>query len=198
MTSILFGPPASVRLQVNSSSAYVTACATPPTEEMNRARDAVFRAENNAEAVTYAGNILIRARDALTRMQNEADAKRYDAAKNYAAEAVALAERAEAEGKTGAVRGRDEAAAILNSLPGLLSETTNSLNAARQVDNIILDFNALSGELDSARRTYGEAQQSLLADDFRDAVAKSQDVRSRLSDINSRITGASIATSRKM
>ena len=175
----------------------LTACSTPPTEDMNKAQDAVFRAENDVDAVTYAGNTLIRARDALNRMKSEAEAKRYDAAKNYAAEAIALAERAEAEGKAGASRARDEAAALLNSIPGLLAETTNSLNAARQAGNIALDFNDLSGDLDSARRTYGEAQQSLLVENFRDAANKGQDVRSRLSGINARITDASIAVARK-
>jgi hypothetical protein len=175
----------------------LAACSMPPKEEMNKAQDTVLRAENDADAVGYAGNTLIRARDALTRMQNEADAKRYDAAKNYAAEAIALAERAETEGKTGAARAREEASALLSGLSGSLAETTTSLSAARNVENMVLDFNALSNELDSARRGYGEAEQSLQANDFRDAAAKGQNVRSQLADINAALTGAGIATSRK-
>ena len=175
----------------------LAACAMPPTEEMNRAQDAVIRAENDADAVKYAGNTLIRASDALTRMQSEADAKRYDAAKNYAAEAITNAERAIADGKTGAARAKDEATLLLNSLPGPLAETASALSAARQVKNINLDFEALSGDLDSARRTYGEAQQNLAANNYRDAIIKGQSVRSALSDINARISEAAVETSRK-
>ena len=76
----------------------LAACAAPPTEEMERAQDAVARAENNANAVRYASNTLVRARDALGRMQIEADARRYDAARSLAAEAIELAERAIDEG----------------------------------------------------------------------------------------------------
>ncbi|MDR2102358.1 MAG: DUF4398 domain-containing protein, partial [Treponema sp.] len=69
-------------------------CAKPPTEEMNNAAAAVTRAENDADAVTYAGNLLVRARDTLTRMQIEAEAKRYDAARALAAEAISAADKA--------------------------------------------------------------------------------------------------------
>ena len=175
----------------------LAACAMPPTEEMNRAQDAVIRAENDADTVNYAGNTLNRARDALTRMQSEADSKRYDAAKNYAAEAVSAAERALSEGKTGAARAKDEAWLLVNSLQGPLTETSAALNAARQVPNLILDFDTLSGDLDTAYRTHDEAQQSLAADNYRDAVTKAQNVRSLLSDINVRITEAAVETSRK-
>ena len=176
-----------------------SSCAKPPTEEMNKAHDAVIRAENDADAVTYAGSTLLRARDALARMQSEADAKRYDAAKNFAAEAVAAAEKAIEDGKTGAARARDEAANLVNSLSGPLAETSNALDAARQVKNLNLNLNldSLSGDLDLARQTYDRARQNLAANNYKEAITNGQNVRSTLAGINARLTEAAQAVSRK-
>ena len=178
-------------------SCILSACARPPTEEMKKAEDAVTIAEHDADAVTYAPNTLMNARDAITKMYSEADAKRYESAKNYAAEAISSAERAINDGRTGAIRAREEAANLINSLGGLIKETTDALNAARQVPNIQLDFDALSWNLDASRRLYDDARQSLQDNNFRDAVAKAENARSLLSGINVRITEAVQATSRK-
>ena len=178
-------------------SLILAACSLPPTEEMNRALDAVTRAENDANAVAYAPNALIRAREALTRMQSEADAKRYDAAKNHAFEAISNAERAIADGKTGLARARDEAMSLINSLSGPLAETAGAINAARQVQNIQLDLDALSRDMGFARRTYDDARQSFQDDNYMDAIARAQAVRSILSGINARINEAAQATTRK-
>ena len=172
-------------------------CSTPPTEEMQRAQDAVIRAESDADAVVHSGNTLVRARDALDRMHSEAEAKRYDAAKNYDAEAISDAEKAIADGKTGAARASDEAANLINSLAGPLAETAAALNAARSVEGIQLDFDSLSRDMSLAQSTYDEAWQSFNADNYRDAIEKGQAVRSMLSDINAKITDAAIVTSRK-
>ena len=175
---------------------FLAACATPPTDDMNKAHDAVTRAENDPDAVTYAANTLVRARDSLNRMQGEADAKRYDSAKNLANEAVNYAERAIADGRAGATRAREDAANLLNSLQTPLAETANSLETARQ-NNMKLDYDELSGDLASANRTYNEGRQSLQANNFPDATAKAHTVRNQLSDINAKITDAVIEVARK-
>ena len=175
----------------------LSGCATPPTEEMNRAHDAVIRAENDANAVTYAPNTLIRARDALARMQSEADAKRYDAARDFAAEAISNAERAIAEGRTGAERARTEAANLINSVQGLLAETTDSLNTARERREVPLDFNALSGELDVARQTFNNAQQNFQNDNYHGAITDGQTARSLLGNINAQLNDAVQIIARK-
>ena len=167
---------------------FVFSCSAPPKEEMEKAHDAVIRAENDADAVMYAPTILVRARDALTRMQNEADAKRYDAAKTYAAEAVMQAERAINEGQAGAARTKTEAENLLSSLSGPLAETSSALDAAWNVDKVLLDFTALSTNLETARKTYNEALQSLQKNNYRDAISQGQTVRSLLADINSALT----------
>ncbi|MCL2129311.1 MAG: DUF4398 domain-containing protein [Treponema sp.] len=174
----------------------ITACATPPTEEMNMAKDAVVRAENDADAVAYAPNLLVRARDALTKMQNEANNKRYDSAKNFANEAVNYAERAISEGRAGAARAREEAANLVNGLQTPLAETANALDNAQRND-IILDYDGLSSDLDTANQTYDNAKQSLQADDYPRAITQGQNVRSMLNDINSSISQGAQAASRK-
>ena len=167
---------------------FLCACSTPPKEEMEKANNAVTRAENDADAVTYASSILVRARDALTRMQNEADAKRYDAAKSFAAEAVMQAERAIVEGKAGAARAKDEAENLVNSLSGPITETGNALDAAWKTEKLRLDFAALTADMEAARRTYDTARQSLQANRYRDAISQGQTVRSTLAGINAALT----------
>jgi hypothetical protein len=173
------------------------ACASPPLEEMQKAEDAVTRAENDADAVTYAGNLVIHARDALTRMQSEADSKRYDVAKQFAAEAISNAEKAIAEGQSAKERSKAEAGALLDSVQNSLAETSSAVDNARNVPDIQLDFDALAQETDEAHETYGEARQSFQDGDNPDAIAKGQAARDLLSDINTKVNEAAFDTSRK-
>ena len=175
----------------------ISACATPPIDDMNRAQDAVLRAENDADAVVYAGNVLIRARNALARMQTEADAKRYEEAKTYAGEAIRYSEQAIADGKYGAERARQEAAALLNSLGGSLEETSGAISAAREAPDISLDFDAVSQSMDSTRQSYDDALQSLQAENYLDAIAEGRSVSSSLSSINTMLNEAAQDANRK-
>nr|AGS54123.1 hypothetical protein [uncultured bacterium contig00021] len=175
----------------------LSGCSRPPTEEMEKAQDAVTRAENNADAVNYAANTLLLARQALVNMQNEADSKRYESAKNYAEEAISLAAKAEEDGRAGALRARDEAATLVNSLESQLAETANALRTAAQDTSLDLNVNALSSQLDSARSIYGDARRDLQANNYRDAITRGQTVRSMLSDINAQINNAAQVVARK-
>ncbi|MCL2380615.1 MAG: DUF4398 domain-containing protein [Treponema sp.] len=177
--------------------AVMTACARPPVEEMNMAHDAVIRAENDVNAVNYAGNTLIRARDILTRMQSEADARRFDEARNFAAEAIRLAELAIAEGRSGAAWARDDAVNLLDSLGAQLAETTNALNAAGQAGVLNVDFDALSRDLYSARLNYDNARQNLAVSNYGDAIANGQGARFLLGHINGRLNEAAQLALRK-
>jgi hypothetical protein len=162
------------------------ACDSPPTEEINKAIEALGRAENDADAVTYAGNILVRARDAMDKMQEEVEQKRFDSAKLFAADVVSLSERAIAEGRTGAARAREEAAGLLGGLGGSIAETQTALNEARGHE-IEIDYDALGATLNAASTTVDSAQSSLEEGDFPDAIEKGQTVRSVLSDVNTSI-----------
>jgi hypothetical protein len=175
----------------------LSACAKPPVEEMENAASAVTRAENDPDAVTYAAGTLSRARDALNRMRAEAESKRYDSAKSFAAEAVSAAEKAIADGRAAAVRDREEAAALLEQVKTSLAGTGRSLENAKTVENIILDFNALDQDYDSARRTTAQAEVSLAGNEYQDSMDKSRTARGMLSAIDGKISGAAISVSRK-
>jgi len=164
---------------------------------MSAAEDAVLRAENDADAVTYAAGTLLRAREALGLMRTEADAKRYEAARNYASEASAAAEKAIADGKTGAARAREEAAALVNSLGSPLAETAAALGTARDIPGIALDYEALSADVDEARRSYDDARKSLADNNYGETVIKCQRVRSLLADVNGKIFSAVQEVGRK-
>jgi hypothetical protein len=163
---------------------------------MNRAQDAVTRAENDTDAVLYAGSTLARARDALNRMQTEADAKRYDAAKSYAAEAEAAAEKAVADGRAGAARARDEATALIAGLKPAADETGQSLKAAQSA-RLALDFASLNRDFEAARLGVDQAEIALSGNQYQEALDRGRDARAGLGDINQKISEAASAISRK-
>jgi hypothetical protein len=162
-------------------------CDEPPTEEMNRALEALSRAENDTDAVNYAGNILTRARDALSKMQEESSLKRFDSAKLFATDVVSLAERAITEGQAGAARAREEASNFLEGIRPSIAETQTALNEAQNHD-LDLDYDSLTAALNAARTTFDSAQSSLGSGNFPEAIQKGQMVRSVLSDINTAIS----------
>jgi hypothetical protein len=172
-------------------------CAKPPTEEMENAASAVTRAENDPDAVTYAGSTLTRAREALNRMRAEAESKRYDAAKNYAAEAISAAEKAIADGRAAAARAREEASALLGQVKISLEETGKSLDHAKEVRNTGLDFNALDQDYDSAQRNAAQAEVSLAGNEYQNSIEKSRTARGILSGIDAELAGAVTSVSRK-
>jgi hypothetical protein len=171
-------------------------CAKPPVEEMDNAAAAVTRAENDPDAAAYAQETLIPARNALANMQNEAAEKRYDSAKTYAAEAVRAAERAVSDGRAGAARAREEAAALLALLPGAIAETEQTLRTA-EGKNLDLDTEALEADMEYVRRTADQAVIAAAADRNKDALELGQAARSTLSRINAQISEAAVLVSRK-
>jgi len=171
-------------------------CAKPPTAEMDSAKEAVFRAENDEYAVKYAASTLARARDALRRMQVEADSKRYDAAKTHAAEAIAAAEKAIADGKAGYTRTRDESASLLAGLRPAIDETTRNLNSARY-QQLKLDYNQLNRELKEAGETTDKAEVDQAMGRYQEALEKGRVVRATIGDIDAKISSASTGASAK-
>ena len=168
---------------------FVAGCAKPPIEEMNIAAEAVIRAENDADAVLYAGISLARARDALNRMQAEADSKRYDAARTYAAEAIAAAEKALADGQAGAARAREEAASLISGLRPMVDETGEAIRSAQSAE-LDLDYSDLEQDFDTVLRSMDQAETALAGDEYQDALENAMSARTGISDINQTLTGA--------
>ncbi|MDR1239683.1 MAG: hypothetical protein LBK27_06190 [Treponema sp.] len=172
-------------------------CAKPPTAEMEAAAAAVTRAENDAAAVTYAGNTVARARESLNQMQVEAESKRYNAAKAYAEEAIAAADKAVADGQAGAVRAGEEAAALVAAVKSGVTETGAAIRSAQSSGVAGVDFPAVNREFETVRRTAAQAEVSLAGNDYQDALDKGRSARAGLSDINQKLSSAATAASRK-
>jgi hypothetical protein len=172
-------------------------CAKPPTEEMEAAKAAVTRAENDADAVIYAGNTLARAREALNRMSVEADSKRYDAAKSFATEAVAAADKAVSDGRAGAARAREEASSLITLVRTGISETGDAIQAAWTSGKVGLDYGAINRDLETVRRTADQAEVSLAGNNYQEALDRGRSARAGLSDINQKLSAAATAASRK-
>lgn len=173
-------------------------CAKPPEQEMAAAADAVARAENDGNAVTYAAATLNRARQLLARMRSESDAGRYDAAKGYAAEVVALAERAIAEGRTGAERADREAGILIQDILPRIIETGQGISSARN-SGLALDFDELDRDYETAVGNAERASTAYNLGQYSDVLIFGQSARNVLMDISSRIAIAATAvpTSKK-
>jgi len=178
------------------SLALMTGCTKPPTEEMNRAEEAVARAENDLDAVNYAANLVERAKDALALMHEEVDAKRYDAAINYANDAISLAERAINEGRAEAGRTREKAINTLSGLRPQLLETEKRIDNAKAA-KLRLDFDAIDRDLNSAQRGYDQAQAAVSGNRYQEAIFLSNNVRSNLNGINQKLGAKAMEVSRK-
>jgi hypothetical protein len=176
---------------------FLAGCAKPPVAEMDAAESAVIRAENDSDAVSFAGDSLARARDALNRMREEAASKRYDAAKSFAAEALNAANKAISDGRAASARAREEAATLLATVKNSLEETGQAIDNAKTVEHIDLDFDAVDQDFDTARRTTDQAEVSLAGNKYQESMEKSRTARGILGDLSSRIAGAAVTVSRK-
>jgi len=178
------------------SLALMTGCTKPPTEDMNKAEEAVARAENDPDAVNYAGNLVTRAKDALAMMREEADAKRYDAAINHANDAIALAERAVNEGRVEAMRTRDQAISALSGLRPQLLETERRIENAKSA-KLPLDYDTIDRELNTVQRGYDQAQSAISGNRYQEALFLSNNVRAGLNSINQKLGTKAMEVSRK-
>ena len=169
----------------------VMGCAKPPTEEMQRAREAVFKAENDANAVQYAPGTLARAKDAIKRMDMEADSKNYEAAKNLAAEAINAAEKAISDGKNAAQRSGEEANSLISGLRNEIEDTTKNIASARY-SQLTLDYNSMDKTIVSAHNTTDQAEVDQIMGRNQDALDKAKSVRLDLNDINQKIANAAV------
>jgi vacuolar-type H+-ATPase subunit D/Vma8 len=169
-------------------------CARPPVEEMDRAREAVFKAENDSNAVQYAPGTLARAKDALKRMEMEADSKNYEAAKNHATEAVAAAEKAINDGRVSAQRAGEEAGSLISGLRVEIDETTKNVASARY-SQLPLDYKAMDKAIVNAHNVTDQAEVDQLMGRNQEALEKAKSVRASLNEINQKIGNA--ATGRK-
>jgi len=175
---------------------FAAGCAQPPLAEMESAREAVFRAENDANAQQYASVTLARARDSLRRMQDEADNKRYDAARTYAADAIAAAEKAITDGRAWSIRAGVESDSLITTLRAEIDETSRNVNGARY-SQLALDYNALDKAIAEAHSTTDLAEVDQASGRHQQAMDRARVVRSDLADINQKVATAASAGRKK-
>jgi HEPN domain-containing protein len=164
----------------------MTGCTQPPTEEMNEAEEAVTRAENNPDAVNYAGNLVERAKESLALMYEEADAKRYDSAINYANEAIDMAERAITEGSGQAWLKKNEATSVMSSVGSQIAETEERIDKAKAA-KLPLDYGSIDNEFDSVQRTFSQARSAMNGGRYQESIFLSNNLRSSLNSINQKL-----------
>jgi hypothetical protein len=181
---------------VIAASLLITACAKPPTEEMEAARTAVTRAENDPDVAIYAVSTLARAREALSNMEAEAAAKRYDTARSYANEAASGAEKAINDARTAANRAKDDSANALNALRNAVTETDSTIAQGKK-NKLALNWNQIDSDYQNAQAIAGEAENAAATNRYRDVVERANAARTALSAITSQISGASLAVTRK-
>jgi hypothetical protein len=169
--------------------ALLAGCAKPPIEDMDSANAAVFRAENDEAAVLYGGGSLSRAKDAQRRMKTEADSKRYDAAKTAAQEAIAAAEKAIADGKTGLTRARSESENLIAGLKPSIEETQRNINGARY-NQLKLDFAQINRDFNNAKDAAEQAESDQAMGRYQNALEKGMSARATLTSINQQIADA--------
>jgi hypothetical protein len=174
----------------------ITACAKPPTEEMEAAREAVARAENDPDVAVYTVSTLSRAREALASMEAEALAKRYESALNYAAEAVTNAEKAINDARAAVARAREDSANAMNALRNAIVETDTAVSQGKS-NRLVLDWDQVDRDFADAQTIAGEAEAAEAANRYRNVVELSNTARTALSAITSQIAGASLAVTRK-
>ena len=178
------------------SLALMAGCARPPTEEMNRAEEAVARAENDPDAVSYSGNLIAQAKESLALMYEEVDAKRYESAINHANNATTYAQRAIDEGRTAAMRTRDEATTIMSGLRTQMLDTERRIDNAKAAD-LPLDFDSIDREFNSTQRSYDQAQSAMSGNRYQEAIFLSNAVRAALNSINQKLGTTAMAVTRK-
>ena len=171
-------------------------CAKPPVEEMNNAAEAVAIAESDINAVRYAAVTLARAKAALANMYTEAASKNYEAAKNFADEAIAMAELSIREGKTQAAKIKNDATTVVNSLKPQLKETEQIITTAKE-NGLALDYDLIDREFDASYQAMIQACEAFAEENFQDAIKMGNSVRANMDLINRLLSQVAIVETRK-
>jgi hypothetical protein len=185
----------------------ISACAKPPTAEMENAAAAVTRAENEPNVVTYAENTLRQAQNSLARMNEAANNKQYDEAKLLAQETIDLSERAISEARAGEAKaltaaraeeakGSEDASHLINNVKSSIAETEQALENA-QSRNVRLNTSDVVYEIETAKELIQEAENSLAAKSYDEAEDSAAEARSSISNAMSMIAEAARESVRK-
>lgn len=175
----------------------LAACAKPPKAEMAAAETAVTNLENSADVTAYAPEALQRARTLIDQMRTEAKNRHYDKAKTLASEATAAAEAAVAEAQANKEKAKSQAEELIAAVKKALPETQKLLASAARIARAGIDKAARTAEIESAKRALAEAEAALASGDYLTAVNKAGAAQKTLADMDSSISSAVQAATRK-
>lgn len=176
---------------------YLGSCAKPPQAEIDAAKEAVAKAESDADAPVYAAETLASAKDSLSRTLKESEAKRYDQAKALALETVQIAEKAISDGKAGKERAKTSAASTIESVKSDVADAEKALAGARKTRGVKLDFAAVASEIDAVKKNLAAAESDFNNGAYKYALEKAESAQAAIRDITGRISTAVRAVSRK-
>ena len=175
----------------------LAACAKPPKAEMDAAETAVANLENSADVVAYAPDSLQRARSLIDQMRTESKNRHYDKAKALATEATAAADAAVAEAQTNKEKAKSQAEELIAAVKKAIPETQKLLASAARVARAGIDKTARTAEIEGARKALAEAEAALAKGDYLVAVEKAGAAQKTLADMDSAISSAVQAATRK-
>ena len=168
-----------------------------PTADIDAAKAAVAKADGDGNTQNYAPDFLAAAKDSLTKTLAAVDAKKYADAKALAQATVQAANKAIADGQTGAAKAKDTATALMGTLKASITEVENALAGAKKTRGIKLDFTALTKDLNAAKDQVSAAQTDVSGNNYKSAIQKGEAARSSLADLLNRIAEGVRAASRK-
>lgn len=178
--------------------AVIASCAQPPEEEMAAARQAVQEAERNPDVPQYAPRPLEEARQLLSQMESAAENRQHDTARTLAGQARTTAQRAVQDATTAKDNARTRARAAITAATSSMEEAQNTLDNARGVSGVRLDFQAIRSDLDTQAREIAAAETAFGNDQFAEAESRAENARSSLSELVQRISDAvRVASGRK-
>ncbi|MCX7655991.1 MAG: DUF4398 domain-containing protein [Treponemataceae bacterium] len=173
------------------------ACTQPPTGEMQKATEAVTKAQQDPLVPIYAPESLQRATDLLAQMNEAAAAKKYDTAKKLALDAQAAAEQAISDATTRQEQARNEANKAIEALKKAFPEVETALTAARKARNPRINIEKLSQDFQKARASLNTAESSYATGQYKAAYDTAITGRNTLSSIMEAISRATQINSKK-
>ena len=168
-----------------------------PTADIDAAKAAVAKADADGNTQNYAPDSLAVAKDSLAKTLPAVDAKKYTDAKALAQATVQAANKALADGQTGAAKAKDSATALMGTLNASVTEVENALAGAKKTRGIKLDFTALTKDLNATKAQVSAAQTDVSGNNYKSAIQKGEAARSALAELLNRIAEGVRAASRK-
>lgn len=175
----------------------IAACAKPPQADIDAAGAAVRTAAENLDVLTYAPDSLRDAQEKMDALNSELAAQQkksplgrsYDAVRALAREAVAAAQKAQADAETSKQQVAKDAASLIEKVGAEIPDFESKVWTAKRVRGIRLDaISPLALVADQARLALDDARKDLDSGAFAAARAKAMAVGDWLSQGEETIT----------